>query len=175
MLQTQNHSQIKTEDSMTNIQHKAYLIVDEYFKTKKEQTKGLFLYGPNGTGKTTSMSKHTHHEDGSPKMWAGSSIDINMIVQQKGRGYLQKYNTHDMYIDDLGREDLTVSSYADKDIKVMHDLIFIRYQAFKQGCKTHFSSNLGFSELQERYGIPIVDRIKEMCDIVEFKGESLRK
>ena len=169
MLQTQNHSQIKTEGSMTNIQHKAYLIVDEYFKTDKEQTKGLFLYGPNGTGKTTAMDPHLKSK------WAGSSIDINMLVQQHGRGYLQKYTIHDMYIDDLGREDTTVSSYSDKDIKVMHDLIFIRYQAFKQGYKTHFSSNLGFSELQERYGIPIVDRIKEMCDIVEFKGESLRK
>ena len=169
MLQTQNHSQIKTEDSMTNIQHKAYLIVDEYFKTKKEQTKGLFLYGPNGTGKTTSMQPHLKAK------WNGSSIDINMLVQQNGRGYLQKYSMHDMYIDDLGREDATVTSYADRDIKVMHDLIFIRYQAFKQGYKTHFSSNLGFGELQERYGIPIVDRIKEMCDIVEFKGESLRK
>ena len=169
MLQTQNHSQIKTEDSMTNIQHKAYLIVDEYFKTKKEQTKGLFLYGPNGTGKTTSMQPHLKAK------WNGSSIDINMLVQQNGRGYLQKYSMHDMYIDDLGREDATVTSYADRDIKVMHDLIFIRYQAFKQGYKTHFSSNLGFEELQERYGIPIVDRINEMCDIVEFKGESLRK
>ena len=169
MLQTQNHSQTKTEDSMTNIQHKAYLIVDEYFKTQKEQTKGLFLYGPNGTGKTTSMQPHLKAK------WNGSSIDICMLVQKNGRGYLQKYSMHDMYIDDLGREDTTISSYSDKDIKVMHDLIFIRYQAFKQGYKTHFSSNLGFGELQERYGIPIVDRIKEMCDIVEFKGESLRK
>lgn len=169
MLQTQNHSQTKTEDSMINIQHKAYLIVDEYFKKQKEQTKGLFLYGPNGTGKTTSMQPHLKAK------WAGSSIDINMLVQQNGRGYLQKYSMHDMYIDDLGREDTTVSSYSDKDIKVMHDLIFIRYQAFKQGYKTHFSSNLGFGELQERYGVAIVDRIKEMCDIVEFKGESLRK
>ena len=175
MLQTQNHSQIKTEDSMTNIQQKAYLIVDEYFKTEKKQTKGLFLYGPNGTGKTESMHKHTHHEDGRPKMWSGSHIDINMKVQQNNRGYLQKYSIHNMYIDDLGRGDDMITSYADRDIKVMHDLIFIRYQAFKQGYKTHFSSNLGFGELQERYGIPIADRIKEMCNIVEFKGESLRK
>ena len=160
----QNHSQTKTEDSMTN-QEK----VNQYFKTEKQQTKGLFLYGPNGTGKTTAMQPYIKSK------WNGSSIDINMLVQQKGRGYLQRYSIHDMYIDDLGREDSTVSSYSDKDIKVMHDLIFIRYQAFKQGYRTHFSSNLGFSELQEKYGVAITDRIKEMCDVVEFKGESLRK
>lgn len=160
----QNHLQIKTEDSMTNQER-----VQEYFKTEKKQTKGLFLYGPNGTGKTTAMQPYLKSK------WNGSSIDINMLVQKNGRGYLQKYNMHDMYIDDLGREDTTVASYGDKDIKVMHDLIFIRYESFKNGYKTHFSSNLGFSELQERYGVAIIDRIKEMCNVIEFKGESLRK
>ena len=49
--------------------------VNEYFKTEKKQTKGLFLYGPNGTGKTTAMQPHLKSK------WAGSSIDINMLVQ----------------------------------------------------------------------------------------------
>ncbi len=162
----QNHSKTKTKDFMTNLT-KQQAQVKEYFETK-DNTKGLLLYGPNGTGKTTSMSPYLK------KMWHGSAIDYANVVAQNGRNYITRYAMHDMYIDDLGREPVTVKSFGD-DINVMHDLIHYRYSVFqKNGHKTHISTNLGFNELQERYGIAIVDRIKEMCSIIEFKGESLR-
>ena len=142
--------------------------VENYFKTEKEQSKGIMLYGPNGTGKTTEIEKYKKGK------WCGSSIDICTLVSQNGRSYLQKYTMHDMIIDDLGREDLSVKSYGD-EINVLHDLIFIRYQAFRQGYKTHFTTNLTFSQIKERYGIPIADRLKEMCTIVECLGDSLRQ
>lgn len=141
--------------------------VKEYFESGK-QNKGLLLYGPNGTGKTTAMDPYL------TKKWAGSSIDIANLVQQNGRGYLQKYAIHDMYIDDMGREPSTVKSFGD-EIELMHDLIFIRYQAFKLGYLTHISTNLDFNEISERYGVAISDRIKEMCTVISFCGESLRK
>lgn len=153
---------LKTEiqDSMTK--------VHEYFKTEKEQKKGLLLYGPNGTGKTTAIRPYQNGK------WAETSIRLTMLVQQHGRSYLQKYVMHDMIIDDLGREDATVKSFGD-EVNVMHDLIFIRYQAFMNGYKTHFTTNLNWKELVERYGIAIADRIKEMTQPIEFLGDSLRK
>ena len=156
----QNHLKTKTMDSLVKVQN--------YFENEKEQKKGLMLFGPNGTGKTTAIRPY------SETMWAMTSIALAMEVQQKGRSYLGRFSDHDMVIDDLGREDVIVKSYGD-EVNMMHDLIFIRYQAFQRGKKTHFTTNLTFSELQERYGVAIADRILEMCEPVEFLGESLRK
>lgn len=141
--------------------------VDNYFN-RPDNTKGLMLYGPNGTGKTTAMAQYRS------KMWNGSAIDFANKIADNGRNYIQKYTMHDMFIDDLGREPKTVKSYGD-DIFAMHDLLHLRYQVYQtSGYKTHVSTNLTFKELEERYGIAIADRIKEMCEIIEFKGDSLR-
>ena len=159
----QIHLQTKTEDSMTKTE--AQQQVDNWFT--EEQSKGLLLFGPNGTGKTTALRPY------SKTMWAIGSIPLANEVQNHGRQYLDKFSMHNMIIDDLGREPLTVKSYGD-EVSVIHDLIFIRYQAFQRGYMTHITTNLSFTEIEERYGVPIADRIKEMCSVIEFKGESLR-
>ena len=164
----QTHLQIKIKDFMNKTEQQQK--VEAYFNDKKNQTKSLLLYGPNGTGKSTSMKEYT---DG---MWNGSALQYASKLAEKGTGYLNRYIMHDMYIDDLGRERTTVSNFGDK-INPLHDLIHYRYDIYiNHGYKTHISTNLGFKELSERYGIPIADRIKEMCGVViDFKGESLRK
>lgn len=141
-------------------------MVQEYFQT--ENKKGLLLFGPTGTGKTTAMEPYK------AKKWAGSAIDIANLVVKNGRPYLERYSIHDMIIDDLGREPKSVKSYGD-DILVMHDLICIRYTAFMQGYKTHFTTNLTFTEITERYGEAVADRIKEMTTLIKFGGNSYRK
>ena len=141
--------------------------VNDYFNN--DQKKGLMLYGPNGTGKSTAMRPYVD------KMWNGSALQYASVIAKHGTDYINKYSMHDMYIDDLGRERTTVANFGDKNITPLHDLIHFRYEVFiKSGYKTHISTNLGFKELKERYGIPIADRIKEMCNVIEFKGESLR-
>jgi DNA replication protein DnaC len=143
-------------------------MVTSYFEDGQlDQSKGLLLFGPVGTGKTTAMTPYTQ------RMWNGSSIQIANLVSMNGRGYLEKYTMHDMYIDDLGREPKVVKSFGD-EIHLMHDLIYIRYEAFQRGYKTHITTNLTFSEIEERYGISIADRIKEMTQIIQIKGKSYR-
>ena len=142
--------------------------VADYFATK-DNTKGLLLFGPNGTGKTTAMAPYIKG------MWNGSAIDYAGVIAANGRDYISKYSMHDMYIDDLGREPQTVKSFGD-EIMAIHDLIHFRYQIFqKLGYKTHISTNLSFKEIEERYGVAIADRIKEMCEVMVFNGNSLRK
>lgn len=141
--------------------------VNDYFNN--DQKKGLMLYGPNGTGKSTAMRPHVD------KMWNGSALQFASVIAKNGTDYINKYSMHDMYIDDLGRERTTVANFGDKNITPLHDLIHYRYEVFiNSGYKTHISTNLSFKEIQERYGIPIADRIKEMCSVIEFKGESMR-
>lgn len=148
--------------------------VDNYFNADT-QKKGLLLYGPNGTGKSTAMRPHTHKENGNARMWNATALAFASKIASEGSDCIKKYSMHDMYIDDLGRERATVANYADKGITPLHDLIHYRYDIFiTKGYKTHISTNLSFTELEERYGVPIADRIKEMCEVIEFKGESLR-
>lgn len=156
----QNHSQ--TEMSLSSSQEK----VKAYFES--ETKKGLLLFGPTGTGKTTIIEPYKNGK------WYGTARQIAALAQEKGRSYLEKYAIHDMIIDDLGREPKTVKHYTD-EIQVMHDLICIRYEAFMGGYKTHFTTNLTFTEITERYGEAVADRIKEMAIVVAFTGESNRK
>ena len=60
-----------------------------------------------------------------------------------------------------------------------------RYELFiTSGFKTHLSSNLvtaiknnteNLPTLEKVYGNRVLDRVKEMCDLITWKGESLRK
>jgi len=161
---TQHHSQTETKHIMTNT--KPQDRVKDYFNS--DQKKGLMLYGPNGTGKSTAMRPYTK------TMWHGSALQYASVIAKNGTDYINKYSMHDMYIDDLGRERTTVSNYGD-NITPLHDLLHFRYEVFIQsGYKTHISTNLTLKELADRYGTPIADRLKEMCTIIEMKGESLR-
>ena len=144
--------------------------VDAYF-TAQEKTKGLLLFGPNGTGKTTAMRPYATN-----KMWNASAIEYANKIAESGPAYIQRWNMHDMYIDDLGRERDNVSHYGDRNITPLHDLLHFRYEIFKtQGYRTHISTNLTMKEIEAKYGLQIADRIKEMCEVIHFKGDSLRK
>lgn len=162
----QNHLQTEIKTSM--IKTEAQIKVDNYFNSGT-QKKGLLLYGPNGTGKSTSMREHTK------AMWKKTAIEFASEIASHGSECVYKYSMHNMYIDDLGRERTHVTHYGDKGITPLHDLIHFRYEVFiNTGYKTHISTNLSFNELTERYGLQIADRIKEMCEVVVFNGESLR-
>ena len=155
--------------------------------TKGSLSKGLLLIGSVGVGKTlifnifkeyTAMLKNNSFQ-------FHNAIDIIDNVNITGVEYLEKFSDNyivenmpkpiTMYIDDIGSKNEEVNHYGSKS-NVIEDLLSIRYNVFSKYNKlTHSSTNLYSEGLKENYDARIIDRIKEMFNIIELKGESFRK
>ena len=88
----------------------------------------------------------------------------------------------DLYIDDIGFS-VDVKRYGNT-VNIITEILMERYDLFvSTGIKTHLSSNImtqitndiaNKPTLKLMYGARIIDRMKEMCEIVTFKGKSQR-
>jgi DNA replication protein DnaC len=139
----------------------------------KNKGKGLFLFGPAGTGKTHLgvMIAQEIDEDVRfvkiPKLllslkanFDGKSWENEQIIER-----LTKIPV--LILDDLGAE--KASEWV---AETLYILIDDRYGNMKP---TVFTSNYSPSELAERLGDRIVSRIMEMCRIIEIKTSDKRK
>ena len=164
---------------------KTYL---DHFGTKGNLNKGLFVIGGVGVGKTLlfkifkSYTKTILHSN-SFRFYNASEIIDNVNID--GKEYLKIFsdnfidrgisNPYTIYIDDLGATNESVNHYGSKT-NVIEELLSVRHNVYERYNKlTHVSTNLYSKDLKERYGIRIIDRIKGMYNIIEFKGESKRK
>ena len=85
----------------------------------------------------------------------------------------QYYRGHYCF-DDLGHEPTTFKHYGN-DIALMEKIITERYKRFVNGyCLTHMVTNLDFEMINDRYGLRVYDRIRQMFNLVLFDGESMR-
>ena len=76
-------------------------------------------------------------------------------------------------IDELGIEPV-LNNYGTKT-EVLEEVINQRYSDWQRnGAITLITSNLRPLELERRYGTRTTDRLREMCDLIEFNGTSLR-
>ena len=74
-------------------------------------------------------------------------------------------------IDDLGTE--IVSSHYGNKLDLIPYLLQLNYE---QGGKfTAYTTNLSYEELQERYGVRVVDRLQEKCYFFVLEDEPFRK
>lgn len=145
--------------------------------------KGNGYFGNVGVGKTYLMrNDYEEKEPRGLKRWY-TSLDLAALAQQHGlEALLDKVNCTHLYIDDIGREKSTVTSFG-TSINVIENLIAARYEFVRHKSDwlpidgyytTNFSTNLSVNELNERYGEYIVDRLLEMCEFKFMKGESKR-
>ncbi len=134
---------------------------------------GVAILGNVGTGKTLLLQYASHVFD----VEYFSVPELAVLYAMKGEvGFWERLeNNHstDLILDDLGAEAQTKSFGNHLPI---HDLLYRRYNAWQQaGHRLWLASNLTVKELEERYGVRILDRIREMCHVVPAVGESLRK
>jgi hypothetical protein len=159
--------------------------------------KGKGYFGKVGVGKTYTMrQQYESKEPSGLKRWY-TAIELAALAQQHGlEALLEKVKCTHLYIDDIGRERVTVSSYG-TTINVIENLIAARYDYVRHNTEwlpnvpnpdrngpayikdgyytTTFTTNLSIEEMNRTYGEYIVDRLIEMCELELMQGDSKRQ
>lgn len=129
------------------------------------ERKGLLCTGSNGRGKTVICSK---------AIPAILNFFMRLIVYNCDATNMaaNMQSLHDYFIlsiDDVGTEGVT-SSYGNK----IYMLSEIADEAEKKGKMLLLTTNLSGPNLASKYGERTLDRLRGLCKIVLFKGNSMR-
>ncbi|MCD7898885.1 MAG: hypothetical protein LUH22_03155 [Bacteroides sp.] len=105
-----------------------------------------------------------------------SAAELALLYANNGLAGIEKYTaphrmTH-LAIDEVGREPL-ISKHFGTDLNVIQLILQLRYE-HRWEVKTHLTSNLNPDKEFHIYGDFVVDRIKEMFNVIEIKGKSRR-
>ena len=97
-------------------------------------------------------------------------LEYNLILSGAGgMGY-----PCDIVLDELGKND-DARNFGES-VSLMAEVLDMRYRAFiRHGVKTIVTTNLTDTELKQRYGLRIDDRLNEMFYFRSVTGKSLRK
>ncbi len=100
------------------------------------------------------------------------------ILTKYGRNYVDHvdHNTinQSYCFDDMGTED-EVKHYGTQ-INVLGQVILMRYELFQERhVLTHFTSNLTAPQIEQHYGERVRSRLREMCNWIEYKSNSIDK
>lgn len=141
-------------------------------------TKGLFVYGLPGTGKTEIMQVMERFciDNDLPKRFQFTSMAETYVKAktEKGIDPITQNIQLDRCFDEFGLYTGAVMTFGES-LDINEAIIEARYKRFRQGGQiTHFISNMTTPEVKAAFSPMIFDRIKQMCTSVYFKGESKR-
>lgn len=156
---------------------------DRWNRCGLDYSKGLFLYGPVGTGKSTFMRGVQQYMNSlkrrdMPKdyrigfYWKSAGELANYYVSGGQERLLQWCDDCNLLIDELGREPCPARHYGN-ELNVAQFLLQLRYDYRKDNI-THITSNIMPQDIMSVYGDYISDRIKEMFNIIPWFGQSKR-
>lgn len=155
------------------------------FEVISSTKKGCLVIGGIGAGKSAMMRvMQILFKDTESKFKWVSAGELKDMAEEMTAGQIKSLYGYDLkknlYIDDIGFT-LDVKRFGNT-INIISELIMERYDLFiATGIKTHLSSNLlikgdeNVATIEKLFGLRILDRMKEMCEIVTFNGTSLRK
>lgn len=162
-----------------------YLSGDKNFNTYSLVTnhadlnKGILLHGPNGVGKSylfkilhdigNHLLEKGNHQLRFQKISASPFVDKYMreVMISSTNFNFESYYKGKLYIGDLGLESKVFGR-----TELFGKLL---YERNRRNSKTFVTTNLKPSEINERYGDAIGDRLPEMFNIIKLEGESFRK
>lgn len=153
-------------------------------RSKYDPKKGLMMYGPVGCGKTTLMNFFRNNQVSSFLLFSARQIAAEYgkfgfdsisryrtliptsdITRTFGQGALG------ICFDDLGTE--VDKKHYGNESNVMAEILLNRYDNQKNLTgKTHVTTNLNTTELEERYGYRVRSRAREMFNVVIFDEKS---
>ena len=144
-------------------------------KLKINPNKGILLSGPVGCGKTSLMKLLPFVVPHQKKHIVIPSRNITFNFNKNGFKIIEDYGNNGLYcFDDLGVE--TTGRHFGKDCNVMGEILLSRYDLFlKNKKRTHVTTNLNAQELENRYGIRVRSRMRELFNLIAFDKESSDK
>lgn len=147
---------------------------DNAIRTIQIGQKGIILYGSTGTGKTLLLEllMRLIHPQDFRKFMKAYCLDQIIEFNTQGHDIFLKNKDRNVWFDDLGAEGK--GSYFGDKFEVMERMIQLRYDLFRNGTLTHFTTNLTPSEIKARYGDRTWSRLSEMCEHIIFEGEDKR-
>ncbi len=148
--------------------------------------KGLMLYGNVGSGKTVMLELFSRNVVQSYKVFSCEQIEEEYRRGKGVDGTLERYSQmlHNEYrlpyynqqllgicFDDFGSEK-TANSYGDVR-ELMYNILMARYRSEScKGPRTHLTSNLTLELIAERYNERMIDRMKQMFNLIEFPADA---
>lgn len=142
-------------------------------------SKGLFIYGAPGTGKTEIMQVFARFckENGLSK--AFEMVTLSRVYEtakvDKGFDPITPNVQGDKCFDEFGRHVGCVNIYGN-DLDINEAILEGRYDRAKRyGQLTHVIANITPNETESKFTPMVFDRLRSICTGVYFKGESKRK
>jgi energy-coupling factor transporter ATP-binding protein EcfA2 len=157
-----------------------YFIGDqsEAVKLGIDLSKGIFLTGPIGCGKTSLMNVMRFVPPPERNHIMKTCRDISFEFIQEGYEVIWRYsrmsfnNSHPKIycFDDLGTEQSL--KYFGNECNVMAEILLSRYEYFiSQKMITHLTTNLSAKDLEEIYGNRLRSRLREMFNLISFSSK----
>jgi hypothetical protein len=154
-----------------------YFIKDEVNckKLNIDINKGILLTGPVGCGKTSLMKLLRHIVPHRKSYEVIPTRNITFSFNNNGYTIIEKYGDKNFNcFDDLGIE--PTGRHFGKDCNVMGEILLSRHDLFlNHNIKTHATTNLNATELEDRYGNRVRSRMRELFNLIGFDKESKDK
>lgn len=146
--------------------------------------KGIMLYGPVGCYKTSIMKFFANNQSNSFVVYPVN--DVSAQFTSEGHEAIIKYknlipstdsfrtfgqNEIGICFDDFGTE--VDKKHYGNESNVMAEIILSRHMSHHNlMAKTHFTTNIGVEIIEERYGVRVRSRLREMITMVSFPDDS---
>lgn len=166
----------------------SYFFQDEKICEKNNicPKKGILLSGPVGCGKTSLMSLMKHIFPPTQQHIMTSTRKITFEFIEDGFKVIQKYTNGSFRLnsnkwvpktycfDDLGVES-QIKHYGN-NCNIMAEILLSRYDLFiSHGMRTHITTNLSATEIEDFYGNRVRSRMREMLNIIAYSKNSYDK